>query len=337
MNSEFRLHVVKQIADIEIKETYSNPHSLPERKNQYNAQGTFFYIRAGQWERVTYIFRLDDAKDKSEWMMRPLEGEQSLVGLIARKVLTPGYKGYFEVLESETQIRPVVQFSEMSSTNRYPPGYQRMLNEVIDDEEEYINTYLPQRGGIVGRDAIEKKVTGVVDSILRVVSALHEKPHAENEEFFYGCFLDDAITYLMPRVEKANASIAWSVKYGIAVPASDLASSLKEVREAKKALAYYEKSTDAKYQDVVVSSLKAMISNANREDSDAQEPFVRPVQSIQLVGFLHPSEVNSIQSNELSPIPQSDIDWQILEKIFERVNSIWIKKCQDSEFLEFGQ
>lgn len=110
-----------------------------------------------------------------------------------------------------------------------------------------------------------------------------------------------------------------------------MASSSNEMREAQNAIAYYEKTGDAKYQNVVFSSLKAMIVNLNSEDQGSQERFVRPVQSIHLVGILNKSECMPIQSNEVvghSPTPQSEVDWSILEKIFDRVNNIWIEKCK---------
>lgn len=332
MNTDFRLSVVKLIVDIEAKETYG-VHAYTPNDHSYSACGTFNFIERGNKEAVNYTFQLESAKDKSEWMMRPLEKEESLVGLIARKVLAPDYKGFFVVSDPGTQICPVGQLFGMRSLNRYPPGYQAMLDEQLNVEQQFINTFLPLRGGIVGRDALEKKVAVVVNSILRIVSALHGKPHAEDEVFFTGCFLDDNIAYLRPRVEKANASFSWVVKYGFAVPASDLASSSIETREAKKALAYYENSVDAKYQAVVLSSLKAMIFNANADDQGGQELFVRPVQSIQLTGLFHPSESRLVHSNELaelSPTPQSEVDWAILEQIFERVNNIWIEKCNGS-------
>ena len=329
MISEFRLHVIKQIAGIEAKETY-NAHDVSISKT-YKGEGVFYFSERGREESVVYTFQLDSAKNKSEWMLRPLEKEESLVGLIARKVLAPGYKGYFEVSEPGTQIFPVAQLINMGSINNYPPGYQSMLDDALDGEQKYINSYISQHGGFIGRNAIEKKIALVVDSILQVVSALHGKPHEENEVFLYGCFLDNAFGYLRPRVEKANATLSWSVKYGISVPASDLASSSNEAREAQKALAYYEKSMDAKYKEIVVSSLKAMIPNANGKDFEVQEPFVRPVESIQLVGLLHSSKFNPV---ELNPTPQLETDWEILVKIFERVNSIWIERCLGSKLMK---
>lgn len=127
--------------------------------------------------------------------MKPLAQEDSLAGLIARKVLAPGYKGFFEVSEPGTQICSVGRLLGMRSVQRYPPMYQGMLDAELDAEEGYITAYLAKRGGVVGREVIEKKVNAIMDSILRIVSSLHGKPHAEDEVFFSGCFLDDAIAY----------------------------------------------------------------------------------------------------------------------------------------------
>ncbi len=325
MDMQFRLEFAKQIADIESKETY-HPDQSSGRKivkdgetSNYFAEGIFYFRDKGRTELVTYVLQTTSAKNLTEWMMKPLETNNDLVGLIARKVLSPDYKGYFAVSAPGTMIRPVDQLVDLKSVNGYPPGYQGMLNSSLNTENGYMNEYLQGRGAINGCEYIAKKIDATVESILKIARGLHAKPCDKDQMFFSGSLVDDSSTYIRPRVEEKNASLSWVIKFGDAVPASDLAPCSKVIREAKKALAYYKRHEDAEYQSVVITSLKDLI--AKGVDPSKEDPFVRPVLSIELSGLAPQSKTDMTLDNSIL----LEKDWTILEKIFERANEAWIK------------